>query len=157
MQVYDAPLRDMRFVLNELHTDDGFGHLPAFADFTPDVIDAVLEEAARLCREKLLPLNRSGDEEGCRLENGNVVTPAGFKEAYREFVEGGWAALASPPEWGGQGLPEAVNKLIEEMICGANVSFSLYPGLTHGGTTAMEGHASQELKELFLPKMVSGQ
>ena len=157
MQVYDAPLRDMRFVLNELHTDDGFGHLPAFADFTPDVIDAVLEEAAKLCREKLLPLNRSGDEEGCRLENGNVVTPAGFKEAYREFVEGGWAALASPPEWGGQGLPEAVNKLIEEMICGANVSFSLYPGLTHGGTTAMEGHASQELKERFLPKMVSGQ
>ncbi|MGE4429559.1 MAG: acyl-CoA dehydrogenase C-terminal domain-containing protein [Sphingobium sp.] len=157
MQVYNAPLRDMRFVLNELHEGDGFGDIAALAEFTPDLTDAVLEEAARICQEVLLPLNRSGDEEGCRIENGVVRTPKGFVEAYAQFVEGGWAALASDPKWGGQGLPEAVNKLIEEMICGANVSFSLYPGLTHGATTAIEGHGTEDLKQAYLPKMVSGQ
>ncbi len=157
MQVYSAPLRDMRFVLNELHEGDGFGDIPALAEFTPDLTDAVLEEAARICQDVLLPLNRSGDEEGCHIENGVVRTPKGFAEAYKQFVEGGWASLASDPQWGGQGLPEAVNKLVEEMICGANVSFSLYPGLTHGATTAIEGHASEDLKRAYLPKMVSGQ
>jgi alkylation response protein AidB-like acyl-CoA dehydrogenase len=157
MQVYNAPLRDMRFVLNELHADDGFGDIPDFAEFTPDLVDAILEEANKVCRDRLLPLNRTGDEEGCRIVDGHVVTPAGFKEAYREFVEGGWASLASSAEWGGQGLPETVNKLVEEMICAVNVSFSLYPGLTHGATVAMEGHASQELKERYLPRMVSGE
>jgi len=157
MQVYDAPLRDMRFVLNELHQDDGFGDIPALAEFTPDLTDAILEEAARFSREVLLPINRSGDEEGCHLENGVVRTPAGFSDAYKQFVDGGWAALASDPEWGGQGLPEAVNKLVEEMTCSANLSFSLYPGLTHGATTAIKGHGSDELKQAYLPKMVSGQ
>ena len=130
MQVYDAPLRDMRFVLNELHADDGFGDIPALSEFTPDLTDAILEEAARFCRDVLLPINRSGDEEGCHLENGVVRTPAGFAQAYKQFAEGGWTALASDPEWGGQGLPEAVNKLVEEMICSSNLSFGLYPGLT---------------------------
>ena len=157
MQVYEAPLRDMRFVLDELHEGDGFGDIPALAEFTPDLTGAVLEEAARFCQEVLLPLNRSGDEEGCHIENGVVRTPKGFAEAYRQFAEGGWASLASDPKWGGQGLPEAVNKLVEEMICAANVSFSLYPGLTHGGTTAIEGHATEDLKQAYLPKMVSGQ
>ncbi|WP_230281740.1 acyl-CoA dehydrogenase C-terminal domain-containing protein [Croceicoccus sp. Ery15] len=162
MQVYNAPLRDMRFVLNELHNDDGFGDLPAHAEFDSDLTDAILEEAAKLCQEVLLPLNRSGDEEGCTHENGpdginRVRTPAGFKEAYDQFVEGGWAALASDPEWGGQGLPEAVNKLVEEMICSANLSFSLYPGLTHGATTAIEGHGSKDMQQEWLPRMVSGE
>ncbi|OHT20329.1 acyl-CoA dehydrogenase C-terminal domain-containing protein [Edaphosphingomonas haloaromaticamans] len=157
MQVYDAPLRDMRFVLNELHQDDGFGDLPALAEFTPDLTDAVLEEAARFAREVLLPINRSGDEEGCHIDNGIVRTPAGFREAYSAFREGGWTALAADPEWGGQGLPETVNKLVEEMICGANISFGLYPGLTHGATTAIESHAADELKQAYLPKMVSGE
>jgi alkylation response protein AidB-like acyl-CoA dehydrogenase len=157
MQVYQAPVRDMKFVLHELHNDDGFGNLEALEEFTPDLVEQILEEAAKVAQEVLLPLNRSGDIEGCTLENGVVRTPSGFKEAYAMFREGGWCALASDPEWGGQGLPEAVNKMTEEMICAANVSFSLYPGLTHGGTTALEGHASQELKERFLPKMVSGE
>ena len=157
MQVYDAPLRDMRFVLNELHADDGFGDIPALSEFTPDLTDAILEEAARFCRDVLLPINRSGDEEGCHLENGVVRTPAGFAQAYKQFAEGGWTALASDPEWGGQGLPEAVNKLVEEMICSSNLSFGLYPGLTHGATTAIEGHGSDALKQAYLPKMVSGQ
>jgi alkylation response protein AidB-like acyl-CoA dehydrogenase len=156
MQVYDAPLRDMRFVLNELHTDDGFGDIPALAEFTPDLTDAVLEEAARFSREVLAPLNRSGDEEGCHYENGVVRTPAGFKDAYKQFAEGGWTSLAGDPEWGGQGLPEALNKLVEEMSCSANLSFGLYPGLTHGATTAIEGYASEDLKQAYLPNMVSG-
>ncbi|MCJ2179054.1 acyl-CoA dehydrogenase C-terminal domain-containing protein [Novosphingobium album (ex Hu et al. 2023)] len=157
MQVYEAPLRDMKFVLHELHTDDGFGNLEALEEFTPDLVDAILEEAAKVAQEVLLPLNRSGDIEGCTLENGVVRTPKGFKEAYDLFREGGWCALASDPEWGGQGLPEQVNKMTEEMICSANLSFSLYPGLTHGGTTAIEGYASDELKQFYLPKMVSGE
>ncbi|MCJ1960517.1 acyl-CoA dehydrogenase C-terminal domain-containing protein [Novosphingobium mangrovi (ex Hu et al. 2023)] len=157
MQVYEAPLRDMAFVLNELHADDGFGDLEALSEFTPDLTGAILEEAAKVAQEVLLPLNRSGDIEGCTLENGVVRTPKGFKEAYDMFREGGWCALASDPEWGGQGLPEAVNKLTEEMICSANLSFSLYPGLTHGATTAIEGYASDELKQAYLPKMVSGE
>ena len=157
MQVYEAPLRDMKFVLHELHQDDGFGGLEALSEFTPDLTDAILGEAARVAQEILLPLNRTGDIEGCRLENGVVRTPAGFKEAYAQFREGGWCALASDAEWGGQGLPETVNKMTEEMICAANVSFSLYPGLTHGATTAIEGFATDELKQLYLPKLVSGE
>ncbi|MGK6357119.1 acyl-CoA dehydrogenase C-terminal domain-containing protein [Sphingomonas sp. DT-207] len=157
MQVYTAPLRDMRFVLHELFDEREFGGIEAFAEFTPDLVDAVLEEAARMAQEVLLPLNASGDIEGCTLENGVVRTPQGFKAAYDRFREGGWAALASDPEWGGQGLPESVNKLVEEMICAANLSFSLYPGLTHGATTAIEGHGAEDLKRAYLPKMVSGE
>jgi len=156
MQVYEAPVRDMKFVLHELHADDGFGNLEALGDFTPDLLDAVLEEAAKVAQEVLLPLNRSGDIEGCTLENGVVRTPEGFKEAYEMFREGGWCALASDPEFGGQGLPESINKLTEEMICSANLSFSLYPGLTHGGTTAIEAYATDVLKQKYLPKMVEG-
>ncbi|MDK4805532.1 MAG: acyl-CoA dehydrogenase C-terminal domain-containing protein [Novosphingobium aromaticivorans] len=157
MQIYTAPLRDMGFVLNELHTDDGFGGLPAFADFTPELTEAVLGEAARLCQDVLLPLNRSGDEEGCTFENGTVRTPKGFLDAYRQFVDGGWNALVLPGEWGGQGAPEALGKLVEEMICATNVSFSLYPGLTNGAIAALTVYASDTLKQAYLPKMVSGE
>ena len=157
MQVYTAPLRDMRFVLHELFADQPFGPLALSDDFTPDLYDAILEEAARMAQEVLLPLNASGDLEGCTYENGVVRTPKGFPEAYARFREGGWAALSSDPRWGGQGLPETVNKLVEEMTCSANLSFGLYPGLTHGATTAIEGHGSDALKQAYLPKMVSGE
>ena len=157
MQAYTAPLRDMRFVLHELFADDQFDASAGFAEFTPDLYDAVLEEAAKMAQDILLPLNASGDLEGCQYENGVVRTPKGFKEAYNAFREGGWAALASDPEWGGQGLPETLNKLVEEMICSANLSFGLYPGLTHGATTAIEGHGANDLKQAYLPKMVSGE
>ena len=157
MQVYTAPLRDMRFVLNELHQDDGFGDLPVHEEFTQDLTDAVLEEAARLCQDVLLPINLSGDAEGCSYENGVVRTPKGFKEAYDQFVQSGWGGLVMPVEYGGQGLPEAVGKLVEEMICATNVSFSLYPGLTAGAVTALNAYASEELKALYLPKMISGE
>ncbi|MBC2666283.1 acyl-CoA dehydrogenase C-terminal domain-containing protein [Novosphingobium flavum] len=157
MQVYEAPLRDMRFVHEELHADDGFGGIAALEEFTPDLVSAVLEEAAKVCRDVLLPLNRVGDEVGCVLENGVVRTPPGFIEAYRQFTEGGWASLAEPVEWGGQGLPESVAKLVEEMICATNVAFSLCPGLTHGGAKAMVTYATDELKQAYLPKMISGE
>src|ERR1700743_2869328 len=98
MQVYHAPLRDMRFVLHELHADDGFGGLKAFEEFTPDLLDAVLEEAAKVATDVLLPINASGDIEGCTYENGVVRTPKGFKEAYDQFRDGGWTALASDPQ-----------------------------------------------------------
>ncbi len=157
MQVYEAPIRDMRFVLDELWVDDGFGDIPALEEFDSDLTSAILEEAAKFSREVLLPLNRSGDEEGCVLENGVVRTPEGFKDAYKQFTESGWASLAADPEWGGQGLPERVNKLVEEMTCSTNLSFGLYPGLTHGGAIALEAHGSEDLKNLYLPKMTSGE
>jgi alkylation response protein AidB-like acyl-CoA dehydrogenase len=157
MQVYTPPLRDMRFVFNELHTGDGFGDLPAFADVTPDIVDAVLTEAAKLCDGVIAPINRSGDEEGCHFENGVVRTPAGFKPAWDQFVAGGWNALVLPTQWGGQGLPEALGKLVDEMVCAANMSFSLYPGLTNGAIAAIDGYASDALKATYLPKMVGGE
>ncbi len=125
MQTYKAPLRDMRFVLNELH--GSAEALPGHEDFTPDIADAILEEAGKFCTERLLPLNASGDEEGCRLENGVVRTPKGFPEAYKAFREGGWTAMGADPAYGGQGLPAGINKLVEEMICSTNLSFGLYP------------------------------
>ena len=156
MQTYTAPLRDMRFVLHELHGLDKLNAYPKYADFTPDVVDSVLEEAAKVASEVLLPLNAVGDLEGCVLENGVVRTPKGFKEAYKLFCENGWASLASDPEWGGQGMPESVNKLVEEMMSATNCAFGLYPGLTHGATRALEDHGSDELKRVYLTKMVEG-
>jgi len=152
MQTYTAPLRDMRFVLHELH-----GGTRENAEFTPELLDTILEEAGKFCSEVLLPLNASGDIEGCHFENGVVRTPAGFKEAYDAFNEAGWGAVGAPPEFGGQGLPHAVTHLIEEMICGCNLSFGMYPGLTQGACRALEKHGSEELKTLYLPKMVSGE
>ncbi len=156
MQTYKAPLRDMRFVLHELHESADLSGLPGMEEMTPDLLDSVLEEASKVVEEVLLPLNASGDEEGCRLENGIVYTPRGFKEAYRIFREGGWTAIACDPAYGGQGLPETVNKLVEEMICAANVSFGLYPGLSFGFYRALLHHGTEEQKRIYLPKMVDG-
>jgi alkylation response protein AidB-like acyl-CoA dehydrogenase len=154
MQVYTAPLRDMRFVLNELH---GAEPLPGQEEFTSELTDTILEEAGKFCAEVLLPLNASGDLEGCHFENGVVRTPAGFKEAYKGFTEAGWGALNADPKYGGQGAPETVAKLVEEMICSTNLSFGLYPGLSHGAYLALESHGAEELKDFYLPKLVSGE
>ncbi len=156
MQVYQAPLRDMRFVLHELHGLGNLTRLPAFGDLSEEEVDGVLEAAARIATEVILPTNAPGDLEGCALENGVVHTPKGFREAYEVFRAGGWPSLAGDPAYGGQGLPECVNKLVDEMVCGANLSFSLYPGLTHGAVQALALHGSPELKERFLPKLTAG-
>ncbi|MCA1909651.1 MAG: acyl-CoA dehydrogenase C-terminal domain-containing protein [Magnetospirillum sp.] len=156
MASYKAPLRDMRFVLYELMGGDELSQLPGYEEFTRDLIDPVLEEAAKVCEQVLHPLNRSGDEEGCTLENGVVRTPKGFVEAYKTFREGGWTSIACDPAYGGQGLPKAVNTLVEEMICSANLSFGMYPGLTHGAYVSLHGFGSDSLKDAYLPKMVDG-
>ena len=156
MATYKAPLRDMRFVLYELHNGAALTQLPGLEDMTPELIDPVIEEAAKVCEEVLFPLNRSGDEEGCRLEDGVVRTPKGFIEAYRLFREGGWTGIACDPAYGGQGVPHSVNVVVEEMICSANLSFGLYPGLTHGAYKALYTHGSEALKERYLHKLVDG-
>ena len=156
MQVYNAPLRDMRFVMHELHNSAAHVAEIGQPDVTEELMDSILEEAGKFAKDVLLPINASGDEEGCRLENGVVRTPKGFVEAYKKFCEAGWGALSSPVEYGGQGLPEILGKMVEEMQCSANLSFGLYPGLTHGATLALEGHGSEELKRRYLPKMIDG-
>ncbi len=156
MQTYKAPLRDMRFVVHELHDSAGLARLRGCGDLSPELIDSILDEAAKLTEEVLAPLNASGDEAGCVLQNGVVRTPEGFKAAYETFRAGGWTAIGCDPRFGGQGLPESVGKLIEEMICSANLAFGMFPGLSHGAYRAIASHASEELKALYLPKLVDG-
>ncbi len=157
MPSYTAPLRDIRFCLTEYLDPARLTALPGCAEMTPDLVDPVLEEAAKLCQEVLFPLNRSGDEEGCTIGNGVVRTPRGFPEAYRAFVEGGWASLACDPDYGGQGLPKTVALPFEEMMCSANLSFGMYPGLSHGAYSALSKHGTDELKARYLPKLVTGE
>jgi alkylation response protein AidB-like acyl-CoA dehydrogenase len=156
MQVYKAPLQDMRFVLHEVFDSKTIADLPGCADFTPELLDSVLEEGAKFCEEILLPLNQSGDLVGCTYENGVVRTPPGFREAYNAFRDGGWTAMASAPEFGGQGMPISASTLVEEMMCSANVAFGLYPGLTHGAYLALYNHGTEEQKKTYLPNLVSG-
>lgn len=153
---YRAPLRDMRFVYDELFDGSQLRQLQGYEEVTSDLVEAILQEAAKFCEKKLAPLNSIGERQGCRLENGVVRTPAGFREAYQAFTEGGWSALSCAPEYGGQGLPHAVHVLVEEMICSSNMAFSLYPGLTHGAYVALEHFASDQLKGAYLPKLASG-
>jgi alkylation response protein AidB-like acyl-CoA dehydrogenase len=156
MTTYKAPLRDIRFVLHELLEAQTLTALPGLEEATTDLVDAVIEEGARLCENVLFPLNRTGDEEGCSFENGVVRTPEGFKEAYEQFREGGWIGLASDAAYGGQGLPKALKLVVDEMVCSANLSFSTYPGLSAGAYNAIAAHGSDEQKALFLPKLTSG-
>jgi len=157
MSAYRAPLKDMRFVLNELAGLAEVAKLPGYGEATPDTVDAILEEAAKFASGVLDPLNRQGDREGSRWQDGSVATPKGFREAYRKYVEGGWAALPFAPEWGGQGLPKLVATAVEEMITSANMSFSLCPLLTQGAIHALELCGTEAQKKLFLPKMVAGE
>ncbi len=156
MPSYRAPLDDIKFLFHDVHNVAQLSELPPFTDASSDVIDAVLAEAATVCEELLFPLNQSGDAEGCRYENGEVKTPTGFKEAYAQYAAGGWTGVVAPPEYGGQGLPEAVRFVFEEMLCSANLSFSMYPGLSHGACSALLSHGSDELKQRFLPRLVDG-
>jgi alkylation response protein AidB-like acyl-CoA dehydrogenase len=156
MTTYHAPQRDMRFVLHELLEVEKLAELPGYAEATADVIDAVIEEGAKFCENVLFPINRTGDEEGCVYENGVVRTPTGFKEAYDRFVEGGWTGLAADPAHGGQGLPKAIKLVVDEMVCSANLAFSNYPGLSASAYLAIEAHAPDELKALYLPQLAAG-
>ena len=155
---YQPPVRDYGFLLREVLRIEQYADLPAFADASMDVVDQILEEAGRFTAGVLAPLNASGDKEGCHWrQDHTVTTPAGFKDAYAQLVAGGWPALGVDPAYGGQGLPAAVNLAFSEMSSGANMAFSMYPGLSHGAYAAIHHGGSQAQKDLYLPRLASGQ
>ena len=160
MPSYNPPLRDMQFLMHEVFKlEDEYKALPSHAEVDADTINAVLEEAGKFAANVTFPLNISGDEEGCQLDKTTheVTTPKGYKEAYAQFVEGGWPALSCDPEYGGQGLPFAINSALYEMLNSANQAWTMYPGLSHGAYEALHAHGSPALKAKYLPKLTSGE
>jgi alkylation response protein AidB-like acyl-CoA dehydrogenase len=158
MPTYKAPLDSTLFLLNEVLGYPRLANLPGFAEATPDAAEAILAEGARLAEEVLAPLNRVGDVEGCtRHEDGTVTTPAGFRDAYRQFAGGGWIGLSGDPEYGGQGLPYVLAAAVNEYVTSANMAFGMYPGLTQGAIAALTLHGSDAQKRLYLPKLMSGE
>ncbi|HYL90963.1 MAG TPA: acyl-CoA dehydrogenase [Burkholderiales bacterium] len=156
MSTYQAPLKDMRFILNELAGLAEVSRLPGYQDATPDTVDAILEEASKFASGVLDPINYSGDQQGSKWTDGAVQTPKGFQDAYKQFCEGGWNALPFEADWGGQGLPRLVSTPVQEMWKSSNMSFSLCPLLTQGAIEALLLSGSPELKKRYLPKMVEG-
>jgi alkylation response protein AidB-like acyl-CoA dehydrogenase len=160
MPQYHAPLRDMQFVLHEvLKVQEEFQHMPRFAEVDADTVNAVLEEGAKFCEQVIFPLNKPGDEQGCQHDKNThaVTTPQGFRQAYQQYIEGGWAALACEPEYGGQGLPQTLNQAFYEMANAANQAWTMYPGLTHGAYECLHAHGTEEQKTMYLPKLTSGE
>ncbi|HIV69692.1 MAG TPA: acyl-CoA dehydrogenase C-terminal domain-containing protein [Candidatus Aquabacterium excrementipullorum] len=158
MPQYKAPLRDVKFLLNEVFDYPAhYASLSNGGEATPDMVDAILEGCATFCEEILSPINHSGDLEGCHFENGNVTTPKGFKEAYAEYVAGGWQGLSHPTEYGGQGLPMSLNLMKSEMMGTANWSFTMYPGLSLGCMNTVMQYGNEAQKNTYLPKLVSGE
>ncbi|MCA3237648.1 MAG: acyl-CoA dehydrogenase C-terminal domain-containing protein [Curvibacter sp.] len=160
MPTYTPPLRDMQFVMHELlNVVESLKQIPRHADTDVDTINAVLEEGGKFAAEVIFPLNISGDAEGCKLDKNTheVTAPKGFKEAYAQYTEGGWAALSCDPEYGGQGLPFVVNQCFYEMMNSANQAWTMYPGLSHGAYECLHAHGTEEQKKQFLPKLVSGE
>lgn len=155
---YTPPLRDMRFVLEDvLQAPEILSALPAYAEVDADLIGQILEEAGKFAAEIVHPLNATGDHQGCRFHDGKVTTPEGFAEAYRQFCEGGWPALACDPAYGGQGLPLLINTILYEMLSATNQGWTMYPGLAHGAYACLQQFASEELKDRYLGKIVSGE
>ena len=156
---YQAPANDLRFLLFDVLGADKLHELEKYADATPDLISAVIDEAGKLAAEVIQPTNQVGDRQGCSYdpETKLVKTPDGFKEAYQKFVEGGWTALDAPLEYGGQGLPHTLKFVVDEMVCSTNLSLGMYPGLTHGAISALHAHGSDELKKIYLEKLISGE
>ena len=157
MPSYKAPVADTLFLLEDVFDYQRFSNLPRFSDAPLDVVEAVLSEGAKFAEETLQPLNRVGDIQGCkRNPDGGVMTPKGFKEAYKAYVDGGWVGITGDPAFGGQGLPQAIGALLSEYTISANLAFEMYPGLTRGATAAIQVHANEALKNAYLPNMISG-
>ena len=157
MPTYTAPVRETRFILQNVLDISRYSNLPGFANASSDIVDAILEEAGRFSAEVLAPLNRIGDEVGCtRNEDGSVTTPPGFRQAYEQFCEAGWPTLTGPEEYGGQGLPQVVGTAVTEYILSANHSFEMYQGLTAGAIASLLVKGSDELKRKYVPTMISG-
>ncbi|SDH03675.1 hypothetical protein SAMN05216603_105199 [Pseudomonas benzenivorans] len=156
MPDYKAPLRDMRFLLDEVFDFPASYAALGASEATPDMVSAILEEGAKFCEQVLAPLNRSGDEEECQFEHGVVTTPKGFKEAFAQYAEGGWMGLAADASYGGQGLPHSLGLIVSEMVAAANQSWAMYPGLTHGAMSAIHAHGSEEQKQTYLTRMTEG-
>jgi alkylation response protein AidB-like acyl-CoA dehydrogenase len=155
---YQAPVRDFQFLLNDVLKVERYANLPGFADVSADFVNQVLDEAARFVEGVVAPINRAGDQEGCkRHDDGSVTGPTGWKEAYKQLVEAGWPALTADPEYGGQGMPKVIGMAYSEMMASASPAFSMYPGLTHGAAAALEAGGTPEQKALYLPKLVSGE
>ncbi|MBT8423167.1 MAG: acyl-CoA dehydrogenase [Gammaproteobacteria bacterium] len=157
MSDYRAPVKDMRFVINELAGLEQIAALPGFEEATPDLVEAVLEEAGALAAEVIAPTNVLGDEQGAKVTDGQVTVPAEFKEAYSQFIASGWSGISMDPEFGGQGLPEVVGVAVSEMVQSANLAWSLCAMLTQGAIHALEAHGSDELKAAYLEKMITGE
>src|SRR5262245_47662499 len=157
MPVYKAPVAEVLFLLNDVFQISRYNNLPGFADASPDLIEPILAEAAKLCEEVVQPLNLPGDREGCtRHDDGRVTTPKGFKEAYRQYAEGGWMGISAPTEYGGQGLPNVMTTVANEMLISASMEFAMYAGLTQGAISAILHHGSPEQRAAYLPGMVAG-
>ena len=155
MQFYKAPLKDMKFLLRDFLNSGSKDFLFKNSDINQEDLEMILDEAAKLCEETLLPINQSGDAEGCFFEKGKVKTPKGFKEAYKSFVQNGWQGVTVDKKYGGQNLPYFMNMFLDEMISSSNMSFGLYPGLTSNAIEALVKSASEEIKNLYLPKLSS--
>jgi acyl-CoA dehydrogenase len=155
--IYKAPVDEMMFLLTDVFAIARYDNLPGFSDASPDVIEAILGEAAKFCEEIVQPLNRSGDKEGCkRHDDASVTTPKGFKEAFKQYAEGGWMGVSSPAEFGGQGLPETMTTVINEFLASASMGFAMYPGLTQGAIAAILKHGTPAQKAAYLPKLIEG-
>lgn len=157
MPTYKAPVRDIEFLLYDVYNAEAHYQKIGAEDASRDMLSAIIAEGAKFCEQVIAPLNQSGDQEGCTWSEDGVTTPKGFKEAYQQYVENGWGALASPVEHGGQGLPESVGHIISEMAGTANWSWSMYPGLSHGARATIDLHGTDEQKEVYLTKLVSGE
>ncbi|MBP6241782.1 MAG: acyl-CoA dehydrogenase C-terminal domain-containing protein [Hydromonas sp.] len=158
MGQYTPPLRDIQFVMHELLDTEGtLKQMPAHADMDVDTMNAIVEEAGKFASSVIFPLNQSGDLEGCTLHGTEVTTPKGYKEAYRQYVEAGWASLSCDPEYGGQGLPIALNNALYETLNSASIAWTMYPGLSHGAYECLHEHGTDEIKALYLPKLTTGE
>jgi len=158
MPTYKAPVDDVMFVLNDVLHVERYNNLPGFAEATPDIVEAVLAEAAKFCEQVAAPLNRVGDREGCRRHpDGSVTTPPGFKDAYLKLVAGGWIGASAPAEYGGQGLPAVMTQAVREFLYSSNMAFAMYSSLALGAVAAIYTHGSAEQKARYLPKLISGE